>query len=68
MSPEPTGEASERVWLVVATARVEYEVDAVSAEAAMAIVNAKYSNVIDHPTQVLDLVSVESAECYEETS
>lgn len=58
---------SERVWLVVATAHVEYEVDAESAEAAMAIVNAKYSHVIDHPTQVLDLISVESAECYEET-
>ncbi|GAA2159256.1 MULTISPECIES: hypothetical protein [Glycomyces] len=68
MSPEPTSEPIERVWLVVATARVEYEVDAVSAEAAMAIVNAKYAHVIDRPTQVLDLISVEDAECYEETS
>jgi hypothetical protein len=53
-------------YCVVAQVRVEYLVDAESADEAMEIVRS-YTSDLDHPTQALDLIEVESAHCYEVT-
>lgn len=53
--------ADEHAYSVIATVSVEYEVDATDAEAAMAIVRAYTDRDLDHPTQALDLVSVDEA-------
>lgn len=55
---------AERMFEVVATVRVTYQISAESADAAKADIH----RYLDNPEQALDLIDIEAVNCYDEES